>query len=95
MPKGDKIGVCPNCGGDIIENDKAYGCANWREADGGCKFTIWKRTGNRDITLDEVKMLIESGETPLLDGFVSKAGKPFSAQIVMVDGKSSLKFPER
>ncbi len=33
------LGVCPNCGGHIFENSKAYYCSNWRQ---GCKFTLWK-----------------------------------------------------
>ena len=36
----DKIlGICPNCGGVVLENSRGYYCTNWRN---GCKFTIWK-----------------------------------------------------
>ena len=37
-------GVCPLCGGGIVESDRAFGCARWRE---GCKFTIWKNAAER------------------------------------------------
>lgn len=33
------LGICPNCGGVVLENSKGYYCRNWRN---GCKFTIWK-----------------------------------------------------
>lgn len=95
MAKGDKICVCPKCGGDIVETEKAYSCSNWRDADGGCKFVVWKKIASREISQEEAKTLIENGETEQLDGFVSKAGKSFSAKLVIEDGKVVFKFPER
>lgn len=44
---------CPKCGGELQENAKAYGCARWRETDGGCKVTIWKKTWGHDVTPSE------------------------------------------
>ena len=38
MPKNG-LGICPHCGGIVLENSKGYYCNNWRN---GCKFTIWK-----------------------------------------------------
>ncbi len=35
----EKLGVCPKCNGDILENSKGFYCSNWKT---GCKFTIWK-----------------------------------------------------
>lgn len=35
----EKIGICPKCNGDILENSKGFYCSNWKS---GCKFTIWK-----------------------------------------------------
>lgn len=32
------IAVCPECGGDIIESEKAFACKNYKN----CGFTIWK-----------------------------------------------------
>lgn len=92
----DKICTCPKCGGDIVENNKAYGCSNWREADGGCKVTVWKNISGRDISVDEAKAILTNGESEVLDGFVSKrTGKPFSAKLVLEDGRVVFKFPER
>lgn len=95
MAQGDKIGVCPLCGGDVLENSKAFGCSNWKEADGNCKFTIWKNIAKKDIPLEEAKKLVEGKETDLIDGFTSKAGKPFSAKLALQDGKVTFVFPPR
>ncbi len=37
--KKEVLGKCKSCGGDILENSKAYFCSNWQN---NCKFTIWK-----------------------------------------------------
>lgn len=56
------LGVCPLCGGNILENSKGYYCTNWKQ---GCKFTIWKNglsSYSLDITPDIVKSLLETRE---------------------------------
>ncbi len=32
--QSDTLGTCPKCGGEVIEGQKGFGCANWRE---GCR----------------------------------------------------------
>lgn len=39
--KIEKIGICPKCKGDILENSKGYYCSNWKK---GCKFSLWKNS---------------------------------------------------
>jgi len=74
---------CPLCGGDILDTPKAYGCANWKDADGGCKFVVWKTIAKRQISNEEAIQLIETGTSDLLDGFISKNGKPFRARLTL------------
>ncbi len=41
-----RIGDCPTpgCGGQIVENSRAYGCTSWKSRKNpGCGFVIWKR----------------------------------------------------
>jgi len=38
---------------------------------------------------------MESGRTDLLEGFISKRGRPFSAYLKLEDGKVGFEFPER
>ena len=94
MAKGDKVGVCPRCGGDVVEGEKGYGCANWKESDGGCKFVIWKNSSGHDLTVEEVKQILEKGQTDEYLDFVSKkTGRPFKAKLLLdKDGQYSTKF---
>ncbi len=60
-PKTLKI-PCPICGkGEIVENEKAFGCSRWRE---GCRFTLWKdavsRVGGPTLTDTLIKALLQA-----------------------------------
>jgi DNA topoisomerase III len=73
------LGTCPICKqGEIVETAKAFGCSRWRD---GCGFTIWKTMSGKRLAKAEVKRLIEQGNTDPIEGFTSKAGKPFSARL--------------
>ena len=73
------LGTCPKCKeGEIRESPKAYGCSRYRE---GCNLTIWKKTAGKDISPKLAKDLLTDGHTEHLDGFTSRAGKPFSARL--------------
>lgn len=81
---GEKIGACPVCQKDVVEYPKNFGCTGWQE---GCKFTVWKKIAGKEITIKNAKMIIESGSTEKLTGFMSKAGKPFDAKLSLRDGQ--------
>lgn len=87
------LGVCPACGGGIIEGKKGYGCQNWRQ---GCKFVLWKSPiCGKVLTKTQVKGLLKKGKTALIKGFSSKTGKTFSAFLVWensVAGKIKFEF---
>ncbi|HSO83308.1 type IA DNA topoisomerase, partial [Thiocapsa sp.] len=71
------LGSCPICReGEVTENARAYGCSRYRE---GCGFTVWKTIAGVALTQDQVRRLIAQGRLPRLEGFTSKAGKPFGA----------------
>lgn len=36
--------VCPLCGSGVLETERAFGCADWRN---GCGFTVWKNAAQR------------------------------------------------
>lgn len=88
----EPLGRCPLCGGDVIEGKRAYGCSNWRPADGGCKFAIWKTMAKKRISPAQAKTLLERGQTAKLKGFVSNKGSKFSAALIIQDGKVQFKF---
>jgi DNA topoisomerase-3 len=48
------------------------------------------------IAVEQLQKLLTTGKTDVLDKFVSRAGKPFTAQLVMKGkGKIEFEFPER
>ena len=63
-PPGLKmLGVCPACGGSIIEGKRGYGCSRFRE---GCRFVIWKEQHGKLLTPTMLKALLTKGTTSLL-----------------------------
>lgn len=78
---------CPRCVGQVEEKDKYYGCS--------CGLRIWKEVARKEIDRETALQLLKDGRTGLLQGFVSKAGKPFAASLVLRDGKVEFEFPDR
>ena len=75
-----KLGIkCPLCDGEVETTPFGYGCSNYRT--NGCKFSIGTIAG-RDLTEEEVTKLLTEGKTEILNGFVSKSKKKFSAALV-------------
>lgn len=81
----ESIGACPQCRGCVVEKFKTYSCMD-------CSFVIWKTIAGKQLTATTVKALIASGKSPLIKGFRSKAGKSFSANLVLKDGKVTFDF---
>lgn len=82
--------ICPCCGGTIVEMEKLFGCSNFSSK--SCKFTVWKNIGGKPMTIDLIQEVIEKKETEKLDGFVSKAGKPYQAKLVWNDKKKTIEM---
>jgi len=58
------VAICPRCGGEIRENNRAFGCSSWKsKAEPGCGFVIWKTLAGHTVTVDEARALIEHGRT--------------------------------
>jgi DNA topoisomerase III len=71
---------CPKCGGEIRENYKKFQCANDQ-----CDFALWKIVAGRQFELPEIETLIGTRRVGPLTGFRSKAGRPFTAAIILTD----------
>ena len=76
----EPLGVCPKCGSPVVETKKSYGCSAWKS---GCKFAIWKTVSGKRISVAQARQLLTKGRTGQLKGFKSKAGKPYSATLVL------------
>lgn len=80
---GEVVGKCPLCGNDVIRTKFGYGCSAYRD---GCKFSINKSICKRVISVSNVKMMLATGKTSKIQGFVSKNGKSFDAVLKLEEG---------
>jgi DNA topoisomerase-3 len=70
---------CPKCGGGPFkESFKAFECANPE-----CKLIVWKTMSGREFEREEVAKLLTEGRVGPLEGFRSKLGRAFNAEIIL------------
>ena len=74
---------CPNCGGIIRENYRRYTCTGPQGADDGCGFSFGKSPAGRTFEVAEVEQFLRDKKIGPLDGFRSKAGWPFTAEMAI------------
>ena len=75
---------CPNCGGIVKENYRRYACTGKSGADDqGCGFSFGKTPAGRTFEVAEVEQFLRDKKIGPLDGFRSKAGWPFTAEMVI------------
>ncbi len=90
------LGKCPKCGGKIFEGPETYLCENSQRETKRCTFKVEKVKTGRPIDVAQLQKLLKDGKTDLLENFVSRAGKPFNAYLVLEGkGKVSFEFAER
>ncbi|MCL6522699.1 MAG: topoisomerase C-terminal repeat-containing protein [Firmicutes bacterium] len=84
------VGPCPLCGAEELEEmEDGWQCPE-------CDWVLWREIGHRPLSDAEAAELCKKGKTAVLNGFRSKAGKPFKAALkVEDDGKVVFDFPER
>lgn len=88
----ENIGICPKCGKKIVEYQKSYSCESGKT----CGFVIWKTISGKNISKTQATKLLAKGKTDLIKGFISKAGKPFDAYLVLKSDKTvGFEFPPR
>ncbi len=90
------IGKCPKCGGKVFDTEAGYICENSQRDAKACKFKIGKVILEQPIEPAQAKKILADSKSDLLDKFISKAGKPFPAYLVMDEkGKITFDFPPR
>ncbi len=90
------IGKCPKCGGNVFDTEQGYICEKSQLDAKACKFKIGKTILEQPIELAQAQKILADGKSDLLDKFISKAGKPFPAYLVMdAKGKITFDFPPR
>lgn len=88
------IGECLVCKkGKVYDIGSAYVCEN--QPSKACSFRMGKVILQRDIPVEQVRKLLETGKTDLLPKFISKKGRPFSAFLKLEGGKVGFEFEPR
>ena len=83
--------ACPKCGGALDVAPWGYVCKNVE-----CGFKTGHTIAGRMLSHSEMKQLLETRATPVLDGFISKKGTSFSAILKLDEEfKTVFEFPKR
>lgn len=97
--KKEPMITCPVCGKPMAAGKMSIFCTGYKEKT--CNFSVWRTVGQKTLTDSVLKKMIETTEkkpdgtyesqpSQELKGFVSKAGKTFSAKVyVSYDGTMS------
>lgn len=86
---GEKIGVCPLCGKDVVKGRFSYGCLGFTD---GCEFRINFKILGTQIGKAQAQKLLETGFTDKLK-FTSKQNKEFESRLKLEkDGKINFDF---
>jgi DNA topoisomerase-1 len=87
---------CPSCKQGTLRlsrDEKFYGCTRYKE---GCGLTINATIASRRMKDADLVALCTDGRTAKLSGFISKAGRPFEAALVINDtGRIEFSFAPR
>ncbi len=75
---------CPGCGGTIKENYKKFQCEQ-------CEFSLWRILAGRQFEAAEIDELIVKKNIGPLQGFRSRLGRPFAANIKL-NAENKLEF---
>jgi DNA topoisomerase III len=91
----EPLGKCPKCGEKIFETENSYICERSQADRKPCKFKLSKTILGKGIPREQAQKLLATGKTDLLEGFISKRGRPFSAYLKLEDEKVGFEFPEK
>lgn len=91
-----EVGKCPKCGGKVFDTEAGYLCEKSQFEAKPCKFKINKVIAEQPIDPTQAAKILTDKKSDVLDKFISKAGKPFKAFLVMdAKGKITFDFPDR
>lgn len=91
----EPLGKCPKCGSNVFEGPVNYVCERSQADTKRCTFKSGRVVLQQPIDHTQIKKLLATGKTDVMDKFISKAGKPFSAHLKLgARGKVEFEFPE-
>jgi DNA topoisomerase-3 len=71
------LGSCPECGKEVLEKEKFYGCSGYKE---GCRFTLPKDFLGKKLSTVQITKLLTKGKTDVIKNLTGKNG-PFDCAI--------------
>ena len=86
---GDIVGTCPLCGKNVIRYKNGYSCSGYKD---GCTFSVYGFLCHRVISKSNMQMLLETGRSSKIKGFISKNGKSFDSYLKLENGKVVFDF---
>jgi len=81
--------ACPHCGGVVKENYRRFACTGAEGAGEGCGFSFTKTPAGRTFGVEEAETFLRDHKIGPLEGFRSKAGWPFVAELALVRDEES------
>lgn len=81
---------CPRCKAQLEDRGKVLKCKNSE-----CDFGLWKEVAGKKLAGKNIDDLLVGKTTDKIEGFESKAGKKFSAKLVLKDFKIEFVFDKK
>jgi DNA topoisomerase-3 len=96
LTKAVVIGPSKSHNGELLQTPDAY-YVRKPEQDNRIVFTMKRHICQKEVPVEEVRQLMETGRTNLIEGFISKRLQPFSAYLVLskTKAKADFEFPPR
>lgn len=80
---------CPFCSSELLDRGTFIGCTGFVEKK--CKFTIFKKVFEKELSDNDIKDLLQNGETQVLEGFKGKYG-PMKGKLLLCHEDKKVKF---
>jgi DNA topoisomerase-3 len=83
--QGEKIGICPRCGGNVLESKKNFHCENK-----DCLFVMWRAdrfftSRKKELTKTIAAELLKTGKAAVKGLYSEKQNKAYDAVILLAD----------
>ena len=92
LSKAVKVGESKLLGGEILQTGDAYYVRKPGDNGGRVVFTLKRHLCQKEMPLEEVRQLLDTGRTNLIEGFISKRMMPFKAFLVLAKNKAKAQF---
>lgn len=91
QPK-EAIGVCPRCGGRVLDTPKAFSCET-RD----CGFALWKNSRfftakRKQLTKQVAAALLKEGRVKLKDCYSEKHGTTYDTTVILEDDGNQVRY---